>query len=122
MSLGYVKKPSRVRNPRFQNMNEENEEVLLHKKMIEALAYTLFENFSVTMNGESGPAGEQWQNTAGLRAAWRAHALRIVGSLSERGLKVVIGTQRKLESAVSALAVVPARMAYTLDEDSTSVP
>ena len=104
-------------------MSEESEEALQQKKMIEALAYTLFQSYS---RDPEAPEGEEleyeakatlWQGLPDLRQKWRVLASEAVAALNERGLKVVIGAQRKLDAAVNEFTVVPARVAYDLAEE-----
>jgi len=98
-------------------MSNESE-ALLHKRMIEALAYTLFQTMPATRDGmTSSEEILAWQGSADTREFWRTTALTMVAALNERGLKVVVGTQRKLEAAVRDLAVVPARMAYDVSAE-----
>ena len=100
-------------------MNETTEEITTHKKMIEALAYTLFQRCSAA--DPAAPVvpakSDLWQSNQELRTTWRTQALEMVGELNEIGLRIVVGSQRKIDAAVSGLAVVPARIAYDFNAE-----
>ena len=101
-------------------MNEETEEVITHKKMIEVLAWTLFQrlaNFDhLSLENPIDKLGA-WQREPNTRSNWRSHALELVGELNESGLRVAVGSQRKIDAEVNALAVVPASSAYDFNAD-----
>lgn len=93
-------------------MSENTEEITTHKKMIEALAYTLFRRCAAADPTATPAKADGWQADQEIRTIWRTQALELVGELNEIGLRVVVGSQRKIDAAVSGLAVVPARIAY----------
>jgi hypothetical protein len=85
-------------------------------KLVELLAYTLYMNFQ----NDTVASKEAWQDSVDLRSDWRQRARFVWSSLSAAGAKLSVSQGRKLDSFVSELAVVPARLAYYLEETGAS--
>ena len=98
-------------------MSEETEEVITHKKLIEVLACTLFQRFAKFDCDDPSDKLVTWQQDPDTRKYWRMQALELAGELNEAGLRVTIGSQRKVDAEVSGLAVVPASIAYDFNAE-----
>lgn len=81
----------------------------------ELLAYELFSHCSP--NGQAVPSEERWRTDRDLRLTWRTTAGKLVENLESRGIKVQAAKPNQVEREARQLTIIPARAAYTLDEE-----
>ncbi len=84
------------------------------RNLVEALAYVLCSDNTVV--------SEDWQVDPKLRASWRAKATRFLEATSEAGLKVSVGRQVTLDAFLRRLTLIPAKIAYTLEDEVPDAP
>ncbi len=91
-------------------------EPTVSSQIVELVAYALYEQTGSEQ--ENTAKLSAWQTVPELRKEYRERAVVLLATLEEKGVKLAPARTSTVDRAVRDLAIVPARMAYQLADET----